>query len=111
MASNIIQFSLPQADLKKLESLGIDGENSLNLTAKRLLNSILNNVDLDIPEDTAKTLGDRLAQVEKMAERLADIELCLTDLAQEIAAIPRQETAILVEKKPRGRRPKVASND
>ena len=82
---NIIQFSLPELDRQKLQSLAVDGETSLNLTAKRLLNSILNGVDLEIPDNAAKALGDRLSALEKsqsnpatipddIGDRLSDLE-------------------------------------
>ena len=81
---NIIQFSLPEADRQKLKSLSVEGESSLNLTAKRLLNSILDGVDLEIPDNVAKVLGDRLSALES---RLSALEG------------DKQETAIMIQKR------------
>lgn len=67
---NIIQFSLPEDLLNKLESLKKEGE-SLNLTAKRLLLPLLEDDPSFTQENSYHDLCDRISQIEFFLSRLA----------------------------------------
>jgi hypothetical protein len=85
-----IQFSLPEKDSLKLQTLSANGE-SISLTAKRLIAKILGDVDLDIPTDTGKVLTEKITALDC---RIAEMEALIGELNAKIAVLtekPRRD--------------------